>query len=145
MFIAWPVRTTWPAMPVPIGIRISAGRLPGDCATFDQSSPRASSARNSEARSAATTSPIFSVNASSTWSSMIPKASSVLMLTQGRRVTLDALTGPGVGERSASPSECLTGVECARLESRTVALALQGGGALGAYTWGVLDALLADG
>ncbi len=30
-------------------------------------------------------------------------------------------------------------------ESRTVTLALQGGGSLGAYTWGVLDAFLADG
>lgn len=34
--------------------------------------------------------------------------------------------------------------ECA-LEERTVLLALQGGASLGAYTWGVLDALLEDG
>ena len=34
--------------------------------------------------------------------------------------------------------------EHSQLESGTIALALQGGGSLGAYTWGVLDALLAD-
>ena len=43
------------------------------------------------------------------------------------------------------PAEKVTAAEGCRLESGTVALALQGGGALGAYTWGVLDALLADG
>ena len=31
-----------------------------------------------------------------------------------------------------------------RLGSTTISLALQGGASLGAYTWGVLDAILAD-
>ena len=78
-FMGFPARMTSPAMPVPIGMRISTGFPASSCATLDQSSPRSSSASMSETRSAATSSPTFSVNVSSTCESMISNASSVLI------------------------------------------------------------------
>lgn len=46
--------------------------------------------------------------------------------------------------RAAKSSEALRGIAGPRAE-KTVSLALQGGGAHGAFTWGVLDYLLEDG
>jgi NTE family protein len=49
------------------------------------------------------------------------------------------MTGP-----AAKPKEALPGMSGPKAE-KAVSLALQGGGAHGAFTWGVLDALLEDG
>ena len=46
--------------------------------------------------------------------------------------------------RGAARATRRSGVRGPRAE-KTVSLALQGGGAHGAFTWGVLDALLEDG
>jgi NTE family protein len=46
--------------------------------------------------------------------------------------------------RGAARAARRSGIRGSRAE-KTVSLALQGGGAHGAFTWGVLDALLEDG
>ena len=54
------------------------------------------------------------------------------------------------GDRPSRPNGAATGPEVGRggqgaVETKTINLALQGGGAHGAFAWGVLDKLLEDG
>jgi NTE family protein len=67
------------------------------------------------------------------------------MLDANQDAPLDspADIGPGGScpERATAPTQILAGPRA----EKTVALALQGGGAHGAFTWGVLDALIEDG
>ena len=68
-----------------------------------------------------------------------------------RKMDTEPRAGGGVevkrrsGQAATFASDTARGEDSAKATTKTINLALQGGGAHGAFTWGVLDRLLEDG
>src|SRR4051794_3484340 len=67
----------------------------------------------------------------------------VAPLSRGLKTSIERNEGPD-SFAEANPSRSNMRAEPARNERKRLSLALQGGGAFGAFTWGVLDRLLEE-